>query len=68
MSQALINPDVLAWARERAQYSQDTIADKLNVTLEKFLHWETGEKRPTFRQAQNLAQGLRIPFGYLFLS
>ena len=30
--------------------------------------WETGDLRPTFRQAQQLAQALYIPFGHLFLS
>ena len=68
MAQALITPDVLTWARERAQISIDALSNKLSTKAERLEAWERGEAKPTFKQAQTLAQKLHIPFGYLFLS
>jgi len=68
MSTALINQNILRWARERVNFEIDALAKKAGVSLDHLLHWEKGEEKPTFRQAQNLAKVLHIPFGYLFLS
>ena len=68
MAEALITPDVLIWARERANYTIDMLSDKLHTKVEKLKAWENGELKPTFKQAQILAQKLHIPFGYLFLT
>src|SRR6266851_1657801 len=67
-TEAFVTPAILRWARERARLSQQELADKLHKTPESVALWETGERRPTFRQAQRLANQLQIPFGYLFLS
>lgn len=66
--QALVNPSLLAWARERAQMSIDALSDKLQSKPERISAWENGNQRPTFKQAQKLAKTLHVPFGYLFLS
>ena len=66
--QALITPDVLAWARDRAQMSIDALSARLPTKAERVEAWEKGELKPTFNQAQKLARVLHIPFGYLFLS
>lgn len=68
MTQALITPDVLSWARQRAHISIDALATKLKKTPEHLRAWESGDSKPTFKQAQTLALKLHIPFGYLFLS
>lgn len=68
MAQALITPDVLSWARQRAHLSIDILAHKLHKKVGDLEAWERGESKPTFKQAQALAQKLHIPFGYLFLS
>jgi len=68
MTEALITPDVLIWARERAEYTVDMLSDRLHTTVEKLKAWENGELKPTFNQAQELAKKLHIPFGYLFLT
>jgi len=68
MTQALIHPVMLRWARERLEWPPEYVARKLPVKPEKFALWELGKAYPTFRQAQMLARTLRIPFGYLFLS
>lgn len=67
MSQALVNPDILRWARERSYLGVDMLAHKIGTRVEKVLAWEMGEALPTFKQAQKLAHTVHIPFGYLFL-
>ncbi len=66
-SEALVTPTILRWARERARTSRGELAKKLNTNPERIAMWESGETRPTFRQAQNIASKLKIPFGYLYL-
>ena len=68
MTVALINPGVLRWARERARIGPERLAKSASVTPERILRWEEGMEKPTFKQAQDLAKKLHIPFGYLFLS
>ena len=68
MTEALITPDVLIWARERAEYTVDMLSGKLHTKVDKIKAWENGELKPTFNQAQELAKKLYIPFGYLFLT
>jgi len=68
MTDALITPNVLSWARNRSLLSQDSLAQKAQVRSDDLALWERGETRPSFRQAQKLAKTLRIPFGYLFVS
>ena len=68
MAEALVTPQVIEWARQRYHLAIDTAAEKLKIKPDKLEAWEKGDERPTFRQAQRLAQKLRIPFGYLFLS
>ena len=67
MSEALISPSVLAWARRRRDLDAADLARKLSVKPEKVKAWESGDGLPTFRQAQRAADALYIPFGYLFL-
>jgi len=67
MAEALITPDVLRWARERAGLSVDGLAVRMKQPPDKLAAWESGEKRPTFKQAETLAKKLHVPFGYFFL-
>jgi len=64
MSVAYINPKVLTWARERAGIPPEELM-KVN---RKYIDWEIGTALPTFRQAQEVAKKLYIPFGFLYLS
>jgi len=68
MTEALVTPQLIEWARKRYHPAIGIAAEKLNIKPDKLEAWEKGDERPTFRQAQSLAQKLRIPFGYLFLS
>lgn len=66
--QAFITAEIAHWARERLGESHDSLAFRIKVAREKLVSWEKGDAYPTFRQAQQLAHALKIPFGYLFLS
>ena len=68
MNEAMINPAIVHWARERAGLECADLANKMKQKPEKLLEWESGKSRPTFKQAQKLASQLKVPFGYLFLS
>ncbi len=68
MPEARITSELLSWALSRSRLSPSHVAEKAHVGVEKLLSWESGEAWPTFRQAQNLAHVLHVPFGYLFLS
>ncbi|MEW6668370.1 MAG: XRE family transcriptional regulator [Thermodesulfobacteriota bacterium] len=64
---ALVNPAVLAWARQESGYVAEQVAKRLNVKPERLLAWERGQKRPTVRQAQGLAKFYHRPLGVFFL-
>jgi Zn-dependent peptidase ImmA (M78 family)/DNA-binding XRE family transcriptional regulator len=68
MNAAHITPRVAKWARERAQMSVEQLARALKVDSRTLVAWEGGQQLPPFRRAEKLADKLRIPFGYLFLS
>ena len=67
MTDALITPRVLTWARERRQFDVATFASKVSVRPEVAASWEAGTSRPTFLQAANSANALRVPLGYFYL-
>jgi Zn-dependent peptidase ImmA (M78 family)/transcriptional regulator with XRE-family HTH domain len=67
MVEAFITREMIGWAMERVHETPISIARKLNVKPEKIAQWQSGDTRPSIRQAQELAKKLRIPFGYLYL-
>ena len=68
MAEAFVTPDLLTWARQRRGLEVEDLAKKLNVKPDAINAWEAGERRPTFRPAQNFAQASYVPFGYLYLA
>jgi Zn-dependent peptidase ImmA (M78 family)/transcriptional regulator with XRE-family HTH domain len=65
---AHISPALLGWARKRAKMTVAGLAERANVSADRVNQWESGDRRPTFRQARHIAGALHVPFGYLFLS
>jgi Zn-dependent peptidase ImmA (M78 family) len=63
MSRVEVNPDLLAWARERSQLG----IEELNRKFPKLVEWENGDSFPTFKQLESFASATHVPFGYLFL-
>lgn len=53
-----INPKILKWARERANYSLEDIAAKFKKDIKVIENWESGEKSPTYTQLEKLAYEL----------
>lgn len=68
MTEALVSPEIITWARGRRKMTEDEVARSIKIKPERVRRWESGEEKPTFRQAQRLAHILKIPFGYLYLS
>lgn len=64
---AFITPNVLKWARESAQMTEETAAAKVSVPIDKLKDWEAGTNQPTIRQAQTLAKAYKRPFALFFL-
>lgn len=64
MMRAPVNPEVLRWARERADIAQEDLATRFR----KLADWESGKAQPTLKQLEKFARTVRVPFGYLFLS
>lgn len=68
MTDVTISPDVFRWATHRAGIANAELAKRINVKVEKIHDWEAGNDFPTVRQTERLAEALRVPIGYLFLS
>src|SRR5215510_3991051 len=65
---APVNPEIIIWARNYHNLSQEALADKADVHVNQIIKWEDAQTKPTFNQAKKLASVLNLPFGYLFLS
>ena len=63
MPRVAVEPELVRWARERADL---TVAD-LSKRFPKLEAWELGEERPTFKQLEAFAKATHAPFGYFFL-
>lgn len=59
---------VLEWARTSIGYTIEEAAKKAGVTSEKFIAWEKGEKIPTYKQLEGLAENVyKRPLALLLL-
>ncbi len=58
-----VKPEMLRWARERAQLDPDALRE----TLPSVHRWERGEQNPTLKQLERFAAVTHVPVGYLFL-
>lgn len=62
-----LRPEVLRWARERAKFSADELANKVKVKPERVLRWEdSGEI--SVAQVDRLAHVTHTPLGFLYLA
>ena len=52
--QALINPEIVAWAQARAGLSADDLAKKMGVNPDRLMRWKTGGEPMTFKQMKKL--------------
>jgi Zn-dependent peptidase ImmA (M78 family) len=63
MSRVMVKPEILRWARERANRSVDSLRSRFS----KYDRWERGEAMPTLKQLETFARITYVPVGYLFL-
>ena len=66
MSDAILNPGVLRWARNKAGLSEATLAERIGVQLGLVKKWEATGSIP-FSLVEPLADKTDTPFGFLFL-
>jgi Zn-dependent peptidase ImmA (M78 family)/DNA-binding XRE family transcriptional regulator len=65
---APVNPALLRWARSESGFNREDIARKLGIKNTSRLDaWESGEEKPTLRQAERLATIYKRPIGLFFL-
>jgi Zn-dependent peptidase ImmA (M78 family)/transcriptional regulator with XRE-family HTH domain len=62
-----VTPSLLTWAREESGYPVDRVAHRLNVKEARILAWEQGERQPTLKQVEKLAQFFHRPLSVFFL-
>ena len=58
-----LKADVLEWAISRSGRSEQ----ELEKSFHQLPAWRSGEKKPTFKQLEKLAQATRTPIGFFFL-
>jgi Zn-dependent peptidase ImmA (M78 family)/DNA-binding XRE family transcriptional regulator len=68
MAEALINSEILTWARKRARMDVAQLARSLKASVSQVSSWEAGQSRPSLNKTIDLAKTLSVPLGYLFLS
>jgi Zn-dependent peptidase ImmA (M78 family) len=59
-----IKPELLTWARQRADYDQEALVHR----SPKLIAWELGSVKPTLKQLEDFARATHTPLGFLFLS
>jgi Zn-dependent peptidase ImmA (M78 family) len=65
--EALIKPELLAWARKDAGYSIEAAAAKLKIKADKLERWETGDLRLTIGQLRKVAALYKRPISVFYL-
>lgn len=65
---ALVEPDLLRWARTDAGYSIPEMATKVGTTSDRIKEFEAGEAMPTINQVRKMAQACKRPLAVFFLS
>lgn len=59
-----VSPEIIRWARGRADISLTDLVSE----FPKYLEWESGSSHPTFKQLQRFSKLTYTPFGYFFLA
>jgi Zn-dependent peptidase ImmA (M78 family) len=65
---AIVNPELLVWARESMGLSIEEVALKVKKDVEVVTKWELGEERPTISKLRDLARIYKRPLAIFYLS
>lgn len=66
-NEALINPSILAWARESAGFYLEEAANKIKVSSDVLKACELGEKRLSISQLRLLSNAYKRPLAFFYL-
>ena len=50
-----VNNDILVWARQELNITQEEVADRMGRNIEDIVNWEEGKDYPTYAQLEKLA-------------
>lgn len=50
-----VNNDILVWARQELNITQEEVADRMGRNIEDIINWEEGKDYPTYAQLEKLA-------------
>jgi transcriptional regulator with XRE-family HTH domain len=64
---ALVDPALLVWAREKANYEPKAAARKMGLPDERVSEWEAGTRKPTIADLRKAAKAYGRPLGVFFL-
>jgi len=64
---AIVQPSILAWARESAGYSLEEAAKKLQTSSDKLESWENGTKPPSIARVRKMVTVYKRPLHFFFL-
>jgi transcriptional regulator with XRE-family HTH domain len=63
---AHVNAKMLVWARETAGMDHQTVAGRLQTTVDRVTEWENQESLPSMHQARELARLYRRPISFFY--
>lgn len=66
-AEALINPELLLWARDTSGLTIEEAASRIKVSAARLQEWESGESRPTVKQLREAARVYKRPFAAFYL-
>ena len=65
--EAIVKPELLAWARKSAGLDLHLAAKRIGTTEERLLSWENGERRPTITQLRKMGEVYKRPIAVFYL-
>ncbi len=65
--EALVQPELLAWARKTAGFELTEASKKAQVRVERLKEWERGQSRPTMAQLRKLGRLYKRPLAVFYL-
>ena len=65
--EAIINHELLIWARESIGFDIENAAKKIGVKPERLRQWENREKKPTVNQLRKISQVYKRPLAVFYL-
>ena len=64
---ALVKPSLLIWARKKSGIHIDELARRLDISVEKYQGWESGEEALTVAKLRKLAEIYKRPLAVFYL-